>query len=52
MQHGWNEKVGSFVQYYGSDAIDASALLMVLTRFMGPTDPRMLATIDRISKRN
>lgn len=50
MQHGWNEKVGSFVQYYGSDAVDASALLMVLTRFTGPTDPRMLSTIDRIQR--
>jgi GH15 family glucan-1,4-alpha-glucosidase len=50
MQRGWNEKAGSFVQYYGSDAIDASALLMVLTRFTGPTDPRILSTIDRIQK--
>jgi GH15 family glucan-1,4-alpha-glucosidase len=30
MQQGWNEKVHSFVQYYGSDAVDASSLLMVL----------------------
>src|SRR5581483_7003603 len=48
MQKGWNEKVGSFVQYYGSDAVDASALLMVITKFAGPNDPRMLKTIDRI----
>ncbi|HEX3642401.1 MAG TPA: glycoside hydrolase family 15 protein, partial [Ktedonobacteraceae bacterium] len=38
MQRGWNEKVGSFVQYYGSDAVDASALLIALTRFTGSTD--------------
>jgi len=50
MRLGWNEKVNSFVQYYGSDAVDASALLMVLTKFTGPTDPRMMATIDRIQK--
>lgn len=48
MQHGWNEKNHSFVQYYGSDAIDASSLLMVLTRFSGPNDPKMRSTIDRI----
>ncbi len=48
MQQGWNEKANSFVQYYGSDAVDASALLMVLTKFTGPTDPRMIATINRI----
>src|SRR5579884_2761388 len=50
MYAGWNDKVNSFVQYYGSDAIDASSLLMVLTNFTGATDPRMLATIDRIEK--
>ncbi|HVU65892.1 MAG TPA: glycoside hydrolase family 15 protein, partial [Ktedonobacteraceae bacterium] len=50
MERGWNEKVGSFVQYYGSDAVDASALLMVLTRFVGTEDRRMLSTIERIRR--
>ena len=50
MHAGWSEKKQSFVQYYGSDAIDASALLMVLTNFAGPTDPRILSTIERIQK--
>ena len=50
MNAGWNEKKQSFVQYYGSDAIDASSLLMVLTNFAGPTDPRILSTIDRIQR--
>ena len=50
MHAGWNEQKQSFVQYYGSDAIDASALLMVLTNFAGSTDPRILSTIDRIQK--
>jgi len=50
MQEGWSDKEQSFVQYYGSDAIDASSLLMVLTKFAGPTDPRILSTIDRIQK--
>jgi GH15 family glucan-1,4-alpha-glucosidase len=50
MERGWNEKVGSFVQYYGSNAVDASALLMGLVRFIGPTDPRILSTIERIQK--
>jgi GH15 family glucan-1,4-alpha-glucosidase len=50
MQQGWSEKEQSFVQYYGSDAVDASALLMVLMKFTGPTDPRMLSTIERIQK--
>jgi GH15 family glucan-1,4-alpha-glucosidase len=50
MEGGWNEKHKSFVQYYGSNAVDASSLLMVLTKFTGPTDPRMLSTLERILK--
>ncbi len=50
MEQGWSEQQQSFVQYYGSDAADASALLMVLTKFAGPTDPRVLQTLDRIQK--
>lgn len=45
---GWSEKRKSFVQYYGSDTLDASNLLMPLVKFLGPKDPRMLATLDRI----
>jgi GH15 family glucan-1,4-alpha-glucosidase len=48
MKRGWNEERGSFVQSYGSQALDASALLMPLTFFMAPNDPRMLATVDAI----
>jgi GH15 family glucan-1,4-alpha-glucosidase len=50
MQKGWSEKKRSFVQYYGSSAVDASVLQMILTNFAGPTDPRMLSTINRIQK--
>lgn len=50
MERGWNAHRQSFIQYYGSDAVDASALLMIPTRFAGPSDPRMLATIDRIQQ--
>ena len=35
-------------QSYGASALDASALLMSLTFFMAPNDPRMLATADAI----
>ena len=50
MEKGWNDQKGSFVQYYGGDAIDASALLLSLTGFIDARDPRMLATIDRIQR--
>jgi GH15 family glucan-1,4-alpha-glucosidase len=48
LARGWSEKRQSFVQHYDSDALDASALLMPLTFFMAPNDPRMLLTIDAI----
>ena len=48
MKKGWNPRRKSFVQYYGSEALDASLLLMPLVKFVGPTDPRWLATLDRI----
>jgi GH15 family glucan-1,4-alpha-glucosidase len=48
MEKGWNPEKKSFVQYYGSDALDASLLLMPLTKFVGPTDPRWLSTLERI----
>jgi GH15 family glucan-1,4-alpha-glucosidase len=47
---GWNEERGAFVQHYGSDVLDASNLLMPLVKFIGPTDPRWLSTLDAISK--
>jgi GH15 family glucan-1,4-alpha-glucosidase len=50
MEQGWSWEKNSFVQYYGSDALDASLLLMPLMKFVGPTDPRWLATLDRIKK--
>ena len=46
MERGWSEKSQSFVQYYGSDSLDASNLLMPLTFFISPTDPRMVSTLD------
>lgn len=48
MQEGWNPERKSFIQHYGSDALDASLLLMPLVKFVGPTDPRWLATLERI----
>jgi GH15 family glucan-1,4-alpha-glucosidase len=43
---GWSEKRQAFVQHYGSESLDAANLMMALTFFMSPTDPRMLATLD------
>jgi len=51
MDKGWNEEIGAFTQSYGSDALDASLLLMPLVLFISPRDPRMLSTLDRIMER-
>ena len=50
MERGWNEERQAFVQHYESDVLDASLLLMPLVKFVSPTDPRWLATLDRIGK--
>jgi GH15 family glucan-1,4-alpha-glucosidase len=51
MDHGWNQSRNSFVQYYGSDRMDASLLLMPLVFFVSPSDPRMIRTLERIQDR-
>jgi GH15 family glucan-1,4-alpha-glucosidase len=50
MTQGWHEKRGVFVQHYETDVLDASVLLMPLVKFVGPTDPRWLSTLDRITE--
>ncbi len=46
MEKGWNANRKAFVQYYGSDSLDAANLTMPLMFFVSPTDPRMLQTLD------
>ncbi len=47
---GWNAERQAFVQYYGSESLDASSLIMPLVFFLSPTDPRMLKTLDAINQ--
>lgn len=49
-EHFWNQELQSFVQTPGSSALDASALMMPLVRFIGPADPRFLGTLDAIGR--
>jgi GH15 family glucan-1,4-alpha-glucosidase len=48
VRDGWSEKAGAFTQYVGSDALDASNLMMPIVGFLPADDPRMVATIDAI----
>lgn len=47
---GFNRERNSFVQYYGSDALDASLLLLPLVGFLPADDPRIIATIEAIQR--
>jgi GH15 family glucan-1,4-alpha-glucosidase len=46
----WDPTRRVFVQAAGSHALDASALLMPLIRFVSPTDPRWLSTLRAIEQ--
>jgi GH15 family glucan-1,4-alpha-glucosidase len=50
MAKGWHEQRQAFVQHYDTDVLDASVLLMPLVKFIAPTDPRWLSTLDAIGE--
>ncbi|MBU8895023.1 glycoside hydrolase family 15 protein [Corallococcus sp. M34] len=45
---GVDPKTGAFMQSFGSTALDASALQVMLTGFLPPDDRRVRATVERI----
>ena len=49
MAKGFHPKRNAFVQHYDTDVLDASILLMPLTKFVAPTDPLWLSTLDAIT---
>ncbi|MEU2060419.1 glycoside hydrolase family 15 protein [Streptomyces sp. NPDC013455] len=50
MDRGWSERRGAFVQYEDSDVLDASVLMMPLAKFIAPTDPKWLSTLDALTE--
>ncbi|GGK62754.1 trehalase [Nocardia camponoti] len=48
LEHGVDAN-GVFTQVYGGDSLDASLLLIVLTRFLPPDDPRVIRTVLAIA---
>jgi len=46
----WNEKLNAWVQYKGAKHVDASVMLMPLTHFISPMEPRWLSTMKVIEK--
>jgi GH15 family glucan-1,4-alpha-glucosidase len=50
-RRGFNRKLGSFVQAYGSDILDASVLLIPISGFLPFDDERVRSTMDVIQRR-
>jgi len=49
-KRGYNVKKKAFTQYFGSDALDASLLVMPLTGFLPVSDQRVRGTIEAIER--
>jgi GH15 family glucan-1,4-alpha-glucosidase len=50
IEKGYNKKVGAFTQYFGSDTLDASVLMIPLVGFLPATDPRMVSTVEAVQR--
>jgi GH15 family glucan-1,4-alpha-glucosidase len=48
---GFDVRLGSFVQSYGSKRVDASLLLLPLVGFLPPADPRITGTVKQIEQK-
>ncbi|MEU6280944.1 glycoside hydrolase family 15 protein [Streptomyces sp. NPDC047028] len=49
MDRGWSPRRGAFVQHEDGDVLDASVLMMPLAKFIAPTDPKWLSTLDALT---
>jgi GH15 family glucan-1,4-alpha-glucosidase len=49
MDRGWSPRLKAFTQYEGGDVLDAAVLLMPLVKFIAPTDPKWLSTLDALT---
>jgi GH15 family glucan-1,4-alpha-glucosidase len=47
---GYHEERGAFTQCFGSDDLDASALMIPLVGFLPGDDPRVVSTLDAINR--
>jgi len=47
---GWNPARRAFVQFYGTDRLDAACLMFPLVFFVSPTDPQMLDTLAALMR--
>ncbi|WP_367134291.1 glycoside hydrolase family 15 protein [Saccharothrix sp. HUAS TT1] len=50
LEKGWNASLGTFTQYYGGTELDAATLLIPAVGFLPGDDPRVLGTLDAVSR--
>jgi GH15 family glucan-1,4-alpha-glucosidase len=50
-EKGYDKKLRSFVQYYGSNEVDGSLLMMAKSGFLPASDPRVKGTVRAIERR-
>jgi len=51
VREGWSDQAAAVPAYVGTDALDASALMLPIVGFLPASDPKVLATIDAIEER-
>jgi GH15 family glucan-1,4-alpha-glucosidase len=49
MEREWSPALNAFVQSEGADVLDAAVLMMPLVKFISPTDPKWLSTLDALT---
>ena len=49
-EHFWDDEKKAFIQYKNGNTLDASCLIMPLVKFISPTDPRWLSTLDAVRR--
>jgi alpha,alpha-trehalase len=49
-REGWSDSKQAFTQYFGGEALDASALSLPLRRVIAADDPRMVSTTDAVRR--
>jgi GH15 family glucan-1,4-alpha-glucosidase len=50
LRQGFNAERNTFTQFYGSDEVDGSLLMLPLVGFLPATDPRMRGTVEAIER--
>lgn len=50
MDRGWSASRRAFTQVEDGDVLDAAVLMMPLAKFISPTDPKWLSTLDALTE--